>query len=361
MPVDPNVFNNIKMFADYQRAQDEFDLKKALAASELAKANKFDIDQVGQMAFYKTALGQPLSPQEMAAGKVYDATHGGGVYTDTFGNVIQKPRISDMIGLGSPPQQVKDLPIMPQQPLQQPQGALPPAQRDASITSLYGDKDEIPPADNFQDNMKNSSPRVSPKIQLKLQENEAMARSPQVIFDKENKLRDEFNNLTKDFRTVNDAYNKIQSTSNTGAGDMSMLYQYVKLLDPGSVVRESEFASAAAAGSYGERLQGAVKSIRDGGRLAPSLRQIFLDEATNIYVGQKQQFDQTFGRYKDISEREGLKTDNVIYDYSKAASIPKAAAPIEFKKGQVYESSQGRVLFNGGDPKDPKNYKKLGK
>lgn len=135
-------------------------------------------------------------------------------------------------------------------------------------------------------------------------------------FKRENALRDEFNTLTKDFRTVQDAYSKIQSTSDNGAGDMSMLYSYVKLLDPGSVVRESEFATAAAAGSFGERVQGAVKGILSGGRLSPSLRKEFTDEAGRIYGGQKQGYDRLTTNYKDIAGRYGLDPKNIINDYA---------------------------------------------
>lgn len=135
-------------------------------------------------------------------------------------------------------------------------------------------------------------------------------------FKRENTLRDEFNTLTKDFRTVQDAYSKITSTSDNGAGDMSLLYSYVKLLDPGSVVRESEFATAAASGSFGERVQGAVKSIVAGGRLPPSLRQEFITEAGRIYAGQKAGYDRTKQTYTDISTRAGADPKNVINDYA---------------------------------------------
>lgn len=139
-------------------------------------------------------------------------------------------------------------------------------------------------------------------------------------FKRENTIRDEFNTLTKDFRTVQDAFSKIQQTTDSGAGDMSMLYAYVKLLDPGSVVRESEFSTAAASGSYGERIQGAVKGILTGGRLPPSQRKEFMNEASRIYAGQKLGYDRTKQTYSDIANRYGLDPKNVITDYTAAAN-----------------------------------------
>lgn len=157
-------------------------------------------------------------------------------------------------------------------------------------------------------------------FQIRLKQAEAAinaataANAPKDKFKDANILRDEFNVLTKDFRTVNDAYNKIKSTSDTGAGDMSLLYSYVKLLDPGSVVRESEFATAAASGSYGERIQGLVQRIATGQRLPPSLRKDFLAEAANIYNGQKVQYDAIKDRYTSIAKKYGLDVADVIVD-----------------------------------------------
>ena len=98
-----------------------------------------------------------------------------------------------------------------------------------------------------------------------------------------NTMRNEFLSLTKDYRIVKTAYANIQSAAkaDNGAGDMSMLYSYVKLLDPNSVVRESEFAAAATSGSFGDRMQGAVSRVLSGARLTKDLRNSFLQEAKN--------------------------------------------------------------------------------
>ena len=136
------------------------------------------------------------------------------------------------------------------------------------------------------------------------------------VFGRADKLRDEFNNLTKDFRVVQDAYSKINSTSDTGAGDMSMLYSYVKLLDPGSVVRESEFATAAASGSFGDTVQGAVNRLLTGERLPPNLRASFKSEAKSLYSAQKSGMERMKTNYADLAKRYGLRTEDVIQDYS---------------------------------------------
>lgn len=141
-------------------------------------------------------------------------------------------------------------------------------------------------------------------------------------FKQENTLRDEYNNLTKDFRVVQDAYNKILKTSDTGAGDMSLLYSYVKLLDPGSVVRESEFATAAASGSYGERIQGLVQRVMTGERLPASLRDEFKKEATGIYDAQKLGYENAGKQYTDLANRAKVDPANVVVPYATQPAPP---------------------------------------
>jgi len=180
---------------------------------------------------------------------------------------------------------------------------------------------------------------LPPKLRL-----EQMKNAP----TQENTLRDEFNTLTKDFRTVQDAHSKIKSVANTGAGDMSLLYSYVKLLDPGSVVRESEFATAAASGSFGERIQGLAQRVMSGQRLPPDLRTDFIREADSIYTSQKDGADRLEKQYRDIAKRNNLNPENVIVNY--ASSSGTALPPVNtLKEGQVTTFGNGQqwTLKNG--------------
>ena len=167
------------------------------------------------------------------------------------------------------------------------------------------------------------TPGAVPKSNAQvLKEGQQAAENAGKGFDRSNTLRDEYNKLTTDFRTIQDAYTKIKNTSDNGAGDMSLLYSYVKLLDPGSVVRESEFATAAASGSFGQQVQGAVQRVLTGERLPSDLRASFKNEAENLYKSQKAGADRVKGQYTDIAKRYGLKPEDVITDYAEA-SPPK--------------------------------------
>ncbi len=90
---------NLPSIGDFQRAQDEFEMKKLLAQAELKKAQYVDADKLGEQAFMKAAMGQPLTPQEQAAARLMDAKSGGIMFNPVTGSLQQKPRISDKIGL----------------------------------------------------------------------------------------------------------------------------------------------------------------------------------------------------------------------------------------------------------------------
>jgi hypothetical protein len=81
---------------------------------------------------------------------------------------------------------------------------------------------------------------------LKIQQaEEAAAAGPEINVDDEGQLRREYNTITKDFRDVQSAFGRIRATDpTTAAGQISLVFQYMKMLDPGSTVREGEFATA---------------------------------------------------------------------------------------------------------------------
>lgn len=328
--VDLSVFDRQKSILDQQALQEAFQLKKAAAIAEL-RANKAkeqealqpDIDKLGQSGYLKAAQGMPISPEEAAGLQYLDAKSQTVSFNPVTGAREDKPSLLQRSGM-----QFERPAALPSP--QQSKAASPlPSNQTREISDLYGTQDNVMPneVDLPELTQELSKYPNNPKIQQSIRENysknQINAVSPENIFKYENTLRDEFTTTTKDFRNVQDAYSKIKKTTSTGAGDMSMLYQFVKLLDPGSVVRESEFATAAASGSLGERIQGAYKSIANGGRMPESLRNEFLAEAENIYNGQKEGYDRSIATYKGLAQRNKLNPDNIVTDYRQLNPVPQ--------------------------------------
>ena len=95
------------------------------------------------------------------------------------------------------------------------------------------------------------------------------------------RVYDDYFSKTKDQQTIINAAQNLKKVAalGTGASDISLLYQYMKMLDPNSVVRESEFATAARSGSLPQNIQAMASKVINGQRLTPSQRQAMLEAA----------------------------------------------------------------------------------
>lgn len=138
----------------------------------------------------------------------------------------------------------------------------------------------------------------------------------------ESKLRDDYRQDSKNYATVRDSYGRIMeaSKSQTGPGDISLLYGYMRILDPGSTVREGEFATAQNAGSIPDSVRAAYNKAISGQRLAPNVRQQFVAEAQRIFSRATADHEKMKGWYRETAKRSGMNPDNVLVDYGSSVS-----------------------------------------
>lgn len=137
------------------------------------------------------------------------------------------------------------------------------------------------------------------------------------------KLSDDFEQASKNFKTVADSYNRINaaSTNPTGAGDISLIFAYMKMLDPASVVREGEFATAQNSGSIPDNIRASYNKAVSGKRLSDKQRNDFVSRANTIYQGEKRQQDQTTQSFVERAVKLGLPPDLVVREVG-ATSAP---------------------------------------
>lgn len=159
----------------------------------------------------------------------------------------------------------------------------------------------------------------------------AKATASNKDFERSDKLRDEFQKGSGEFVKVRDAYERIQRSSQapSAAGDLSLIFNYMKLLDPGSVVREGEFATAQNAAGIPDRIRNAYNRAINGERLNPDQRTDFLSQADRLYEGALTGQKKLEQQYTDFSTSFGVDPKNVITDYriKKPTSAGKSAAP----------------------------------
>lgn len=172
----------------------------------------------------------------------------------------------------------------------------------------------------------------------------------------ENTLRDELNKLSGDFIKIRDSFSRIQSVAKqpSAAGDLALIFNYMKILDPGSTVREGEFATAQNSGSVPSRIVAAYNKVLAGERLSESQRQDFLFQAQNQYSSQLDRQKQLEGEYGRIAQGAGARPGQVIVD--RAIQLQQQIAP---PSGPAVGSIEDGYRFKGGNPSDPANWEKL--
>jgi hypothetical protein len=180
----------------------------------------------------------------------------------------------------------------------------------------------------------------NPKFKLAQMEKLNKTKSKEMegkTFENSSKLRKEFLGESKDYKKVRDSFARVEGSTKdpSAAGDLSLIFNYMKMLDPGSVVRESEFATAAATGSYGERMKAAVLKIWAGERLSPSMRKDFVEKASVLMEGMQKQHTKREENYRNIAEKNMLPVDEVVVDITTPTGIEEEPAHIEAPQSAI--------------------------
>jgi hypothetical protein len=182
--------------------------------------------------------------------------------------------------------------------------------------------------------------------------------TPNQRISNESGLRDDYRQDTKNYVSVRDAYTKIQraAQSGTAAGDISLIYGYMRMQDPTSTVREGEFATAQNAGSIPDRIRVLYNKAINGERLAPNIRADFLNQASNIYQQAEADYDQLVETYTEIARSGGMNPRSVVINL-KPAKVPQ---PGDAKAGEIIERNGVKFRFKGGDKNRQENWEKIG-
>lgn len=176
----------------------------------------------------------------------------------------------------------------------------------------------------------------------------------------EQSTRKEVSDRIKDQRTILTAYDKVKNTSKnpSAANDLALIFSYMKMLDPGSVVREGEFANAQNAAGVPDRVLNLYNNLRRGERLNPAQRQQFTQSAEQLATGAQQQIDQVRDEYYEIAEAGGL-------DPFRATGLrkPKAPLPVSNRQQPYFPKDEADFarLPSGSiyiDPDDGLEYRK---
>lgn len=130
----------------------------------------------------------------------------------------------------------------------------------------------------------------------------------------EARLRGEYSKRTEDLTSAerNQSIIETSAADNTGAGDIALVTSFMKMLDPGSVVRETEFATAANAGGLLGRLQSLATKVESGQFLSAEQRTEFQNLSRKFLEAAQVQEQGVQQSYQAIVDNYGLNPVNVF-------------------------------------------------
>ena len=127
------------------------------------------------------------------------------------------------------------------------------------------------------------------------------------------------NELAKDinystYKKVQLEFSKVLSSSkaDSAAGDLSLIFAYMRMLDPTSVVRESEQQTAENARGLGDKVYNMYNKLKTGEKMGLNQRQEFVEMARFLYKDTKTLAQPTVDRIRDITKRYELNEEDVF-------------------------------------------------
>lgn len=171
-------------------------------------------------------------------------------------------------------------------------------------------------------------------------------------FDQASKLRGEVERVSKVYRDIEDAFGRVKAAtegSPSGAGDMALIFNYMKMLDPGSTVREGEFATAAQTGGIPAYLVNSYNKAVDGQMLTPKQRKQFVGQAKKQFDTATKRHAKRLKDYENLGSRYGLERGEVIVsEPDELAGDTVSSAPMEGAKkapdGKWYIQKDGQYF-----------------
>lgn len=156
-------------------------------------------------------------------------------------------------------------------------------------------------------------------------------------------VRGQFIGEAKPHVEIANAYGKVVSAPTTAAGDLSKIFGYMKILDPGSTVREGEFATAQNATGVPGRIANLYNKVVSGERLSPAQRAEFDQAAGALVKSQQDQYKKTIEKhYTNIATKAGIQPDLIISNPYEGLDIKTAPEKPVLKPVQT----QGTGRYN---------------
>jgi hypothetical protein len=148
------------------------------------------------------------------------------------------------------------------------------------------------------------------------------AKKPGGSFEDEQKLRKEFESNAKTHLDVRRGFQRVLASKDDAAGDISLIFGYMKMLDPGSVVREGEFATAQNAAGIPDMVRNMYNRALEGTRLNADQRTMFKGQAQSLYDASSKEYDAREKQFRDIATRYNVDPTRVLPSLGPEPQVP---------------------------------------
>lgn len=154
--------------------------------------------------------------------------------------------------------------------------------------------------------------------------------APGDLAQAEQALRKEYSSQIKTPQTVVNSYRQIEqaATNPSAQNDLALIFSYMRMLDPASVVREGEFATAQNAAGVPDQIRNAYNKAINGERLNPEQRTGFVSSARGLRDQAQQQIDAYREQYSGLAKEYNYSPERIVGRGSssrKEGQVPPAA------------------------------------
>lgn len=180
------------------------------------------------------------------------------------------------------------------------------------------------------------------------------------VSETEGKYRKELMGLqvVKDAMGMGAAYKGIQQAlgQNSAAGDMAGIFQFMKVLDPTSSVREGEYANAKNSAGVPDQIRNLYNQAMSGKLLSSPQRKDFLGTAKGRYSSQLKEAKRYADAFGGLAQQDGGDPSRVVVglDFGELEEPSAGQGLVQPKSEAEYAALPSGTIYLGQDGKPRK-------
>ena len=178
--------------------------------------------------------------------------------------------------------------------------------------------------------------------QAEIQRLETLREQDEAAKDRGFSIYDNFKSDIEPFQEILPYFETIRGATAepSAAGDLGLIFAYMKMLDPGSVVREGEFAVAANSGGIPDRVIAQIQNAQSGQRLSPAVRKDFAETAQRELEGRRKTYNNALDLAYARADATGVDRNYVLpIDQSYDTSIGEDCKTLALVFGEENEAN----------------------